>query len=567
MTRRPWEKYDHKEDEVMKKRRLAKAAAAVLAGAMMLGMTACGGGSNSAGTSAADSAETSAADSAGTSGAAGEKVITAAISTAWDTMMPLNTTSNYTRMICDQIYDRLTQSNADGSIEGRLAESWTVNDASDAVTFKLYENAVWSDGEPVTADDVVFSYQMYSDPQVEAKSRYHLQYIAGVDESGAELSEDSIEVTADDPYTVTFKLKTPMFVDTFLQDIDTVYIIPKHIFEGKTAEEINAPDLWANPVGSGPFIYDSEINGERMEFVKNPNYHLGAPKIDRLILRVTDSASMLAGLINGDLDMIGYGSILIDDWEMAQQQENLVTESIPTTSYSTLIFNTAKPYLTQEVRQALSMAINRQVLIDGILQGQGQAIVTPISPISPYYNDKIEVWYDPDKAKSMLEEAGFPFDQTLVFYISSGESATERAAALIVQDLQKIGVNVRIEQVDFATLMNNMLDGQHDLGLIGSGGTMDPSESREMIYPGSSVNFCQLTDTELSDIIDAGNAELTFEARKPYFDEYQEKILERSPMAYLYTRNTLSAHNKRVTGLSTADFNALNWSSWEWDVQ
>ena len=548
----------------MRKRRFAKAASLLLAAAVTMGLTACGGQSTTTETTAAPaSGETTETEAS----ASGEKVITAAISTAWDTMMPLNTTSNYTRMICDQIYDRLTQSKADGSIEGRLAESWTVNEDSSAVTFKLHENAVWSDGEPVTADDVVFSYQMYSDPQVEAKSRYHLQYIAGVDDSGAELSEDSIEVTADDTYTVTFNLKTSMYADTFLQDIDTVYIIPKHIFEGKTAEEINAPTLWANPVGSGPFIYDSEINGERMEFVKNPNYYLGAPKIDRLILRVTDSASMLAGLINGDLDMIGYGSILIDDWELANQQENLVTESIPTTSYTTMIFNTAKPYMTQEVRQALSMAINRDVLIQAILQGEGEAVVTPISSVSPYYNENIEVWYDPDKAKSMLEEAGFPFDQTLVFYISSGSSATERTAALIAQDLQKIGVKVRIEQVDFATLMNNMLDGQHDLGLIGSGGTLDPSESREMIYPGSSVNFCQLTDTELSDIIDEGNSKLTFEERKPYFDEYREMIVERSPMAYLYTKNTLTAYNKRVTGLNNADFNALNWSSWEWDIQ
>ena len=549
---------------MMRKRRFAKAASLLLAAAVTMGLTACGGQSTTTETTAAPaSGETTETEAS----ASGEKVITAAISTAWDTMMPLNTTSNYTRMICDQIYDRLTQSKADGSIEGRLAESWTVNEDSSAVTFKLHENAVWSDGEPVTADDVVFSYQMYSDPQVEAKSRYHLQYIAGVDDSGAELSEDSIEVTADDTYTVTFNLKTSMYADTFLQDIDTVYIIPKHIFEGKTAEEINAPTLWANPVGSGPFIYDSEINGERMEFVKNPNYYLGAPKIDRLILRVTDSASMLAGLINGDLDMIGYGSIMIDDWELANQQENLVTESIPTTSYTTMIFNTAKPYMTQEVRQALSMAINRDVLIQAILQGEGEAVVTPISSVSPYYNENIEVWYDPDKAKSMLEEAGFPFDQTLVFYISSGSSATERTAALIAQDLQKIGVKVRIEQVDFATLMNNMLDGQHDLGLIGSGGTLDPSESREMIYPGSSVNFCQLTDTELSDIIDEGNSKLTFEERKPYFDEYQEMIVERSPMAYLYTKNTLTAYNKRVTGLNNADFNALNWSSWEWDIQ
>ena len=544
------------------KKRLTKLMAMLLAGAMVLSLAACGASSEEASAPAAESTE-----SATTETVDGEKVLTAAISTAWDTMMPLNTTSNYTRMIADQIYERLTQTTADGTIEGRLAESWTVNADSTAVTFKLHENAKWSDGEPVTAHDVVFSYQMYSDPAVEAKSRYHLQYIAGVDASGAELSEDSIEVFAEDDYTVTFNLKTAMFADTFLQDNDTVFIIPKHIFEGKTAEEINAPDLWANPVGCGPFIYDSEINGERMEFVKNENYHLGAPKVDRLVLVVRDAASMLAGLINGEIDMIGYGSISTDDWELAQEQENLVVESIPTTSYTTLIFNTEKEYLTQEVRQALSMAINRQVLVDALLLGLGEPIITPFCTLSPYYNEEVEVWYDPDTAKTMLEEANFPFDQVLKFYIASGNAAGERTAALIVQDLAKVGVKVEIIQVDFATLMSTMLEGGHDMGTIGSGGTLDPSESREMIHPDSSVNFCRLKDTEMTDVIDEGNGKLTFEERKPYFDKYQEMVRERSAMAYLYTKDNITAYSNRVTGVNVADFNSLNWSSWEWDIQ
>ena len=541
------------------KKRLTKLTAMLLAGMMVLSLVACGGKE--------EAAAPTATESAATETVAGEKVLTAAISTAWDTMMPLNTTSNYTRMIADQIYDRLTQTTADGEIQGRLAESWTVNEDSTAVTFKLYENANWSDGEPVTAEDVVFSYQMYSDPEVEAKSRYHLQYIAGVDASGAELSADSIEVFAEDDYTVTFNLKSAMFVETFLQDIDTVFIIPKHVFEGKTAQEINAPDLWANPVGSGPFVYDSEINGERIEFVKNEDYHLGTPKVDRLVLVVRDAASMLAGLINGEIDMIGYGNISTDDWELAQEQENLVVESIPTTSYTTLIFNTEKEYLTQEVRQALSMAINRQVLVDALLMGLGEAIVTPFCTLSPYYNENVEVWYNPEQAKTMLEEANFPFDQVLKFYIASGNAIGERTAALIVQDLAKVGVKVEIVQVDFATLMSTMLEGGHDMGTIGSGGTLDPSESREMIHPDSSCNFCLLKDTEMTDVIDEGNAKLTFEERQPYFDKYQEMVRERSAMAYLYTKDNITAYSNRVTGVNVADFNSLNWSSWNWDIQ
>ena len=105
------------------------------------------------------------------------------------------------------------------------------------------------------------------------------------------------------------------------------------------------------------------------------------------------------------------------------------------------------------------------------------------------------------------------------------------------------------------------------MGTIGSGGTLDPSESREMIHPDSSVNFCQLKDTEMTDVIDEGNSKLTFEERQPYFDKYQEMVRERSAMAYLYTKDNITAYSNRVTGVNVADFNSLNWSSWEWDIQ
>lgn len=515
--------------------------------------------------SSSTASEAGDASSGTTETTGGEKVVTVAIEQAWDSMMPLNTNNNYGRLIYDQVYDRLTMSNADGTFTPRLAESWTVNEDSTAITFKLVENATWHDGEPFTAEDVVFSFQMYSDPEVEALSRYHLQYIDGVDDSGVELSEDSINVVANGDYEVTFTFKSPMFPDTFLSDIDTVFIIPKHIFEGKTAEEINAPDLWANPVGTGPFKYASEISGERMEFVKNEDYFQGAPDIDRLVIRVVDSASLLAGLMSGDVDINVIGGIPLQDWEMAQEQENIVTESVPTTSYSTMIMNMSQPYMTQTARQAFSMAINREVLVNSLLQGEGQQIVTPISPISPYFNENIEVWYDPDKAKQMLEEDGFPFEEELVLVTSAGADS-ERTASLIQQDLQKLGVTVRIQQYDFAALMDFMREGDFDFGMIGSGGTMDPSESREMIAPGSSVNFAHVPDDTLASIIDEANAQLTFDARKPLFDEYQEKIMEISPMAYLYTSNDLIAYNKKLSNVNTANFSNLNLSTWTWEV-
>lgn len=544
----------------MKKISLVSIAAALI---LSLALSACSQNSNPpVDTTAAGN--TSPAQTTGE--AAGPKNVSVAIVSAWDSMMPLNTNSNYSRLVYDQIYDRLTQANGDGTFSPRLAKSWEVNADSSAITFKLNDNVKWHDGKPLTAADVVFSFQLYSDPRVEALSRYVLQYIAGTDESGAETSENSIGVVANGDDEVTIKLKKPIFADTLLTNIDSVYVIPKHIFEGKTPEEINAPDLWAKPVGSGPFIYDSEVSGERMELVKNKDYFQGAPDIDRLTIRVVESTNLLAGLMNGEIDIIGLGNIPLDDWDLAKQQQNLTAVSVPSTSYQTLVINTQKPYLNEKVRQALSMAIDRNLLVNSLLKNEGVPIVTPISPVSPYYNKNVSVWYDPEKSKQILKEENFPFDKTLTFFVPTGNVTRERTAALIVQDFEKIGVKAQIQQVDFPTLMNNMREGLHDFGIIGSGGTLDPSESRQMISPDSTVNFGRLTGTELQDIIDQGTSALTFEARKPFFDKYQERIKEIVPMAYLYTTNTLLAYNKRLSNVDADNFSTLNWSTWQWKV-
>ena len=139
--------------------------------------------------------------------------------------------------------------------------------------------------------------------------------------------------------------------------------------------------------------------------------------------------------------------------------------------------------------------------------------------------------------------------QTLKFFISSGSSITERCAALIVQDFANVGVNVEIEQMDFATLMSRMLDGEHDLGIIGSGGTLDPSESREMIYPESSCNFCQLQDTELSNRSTKETQSLLLKQENHTSMSIQEKVVEKAAMGYLYTKNLLTAYNKSMKNL------------------
>ena len=495
-----------------------------------------------------------------------KKIVSVAITKPWDSMMPLNTNSNYSRFVYDQIYDRLFMSKANGDYEPRLAKSWKLNADSSAITFKLQENIKWHDGTPFTAADVVFSFQMYSNPEVDALSRYHLQYIKGVDSSGVQISDKSIAVFANNDYEVTFEFKKPMYFGSFMNDLDTVFIIPKHIFEGKTPQEINAPELWAKAIGTGPFKYESEISGERMELVRNENYFQGAPDIERLVIRVVDTTSLLANLMSKDIDINVLGSIPLQDWSAAVEDKNINTTSVPTTNYTMLIINTQKPYMTKPVRQAINMALNRGIYVNSLYQGQAVPIVTPISPLSPYYNEKVSIWFDKEKAKQILIQENFPFDTTLKFYTSAGGD-NQRLAALIIQDLEAIGLKVEIIQADFSKLMADMRKGTHDFGTIGSGGSMDPGESREMIAIDSAVNFSHVKDTRLSDLIDEGNDKLEFNERKVIFDKYQETVKDESAIAYLFTKNSLVGYNPKLDNIIIEDFSNLNWKIWTWKVK
>ncbi len=559
-----------------------KVIAMLTAAVCALSLAACGG---SAGNAAAEStaAESTAAEStaaeeaapesaeaapeeaAAEESAGGEKTVTAAMPSAWTDLFPAGELHHYDSAVFNCVYDTLVKMNGDGQYVGDLASDWEVNDESTEITFHLHEGITWHDGEPFTAEDVVKCFKMYSDPAVQATSRYFLEYIDGCDESGAETSEDSLAVEAPDDTTLVVKFKEPTFADTVLDDLSHLFVVPAHIFENLTADEINNPTTWASPVGTGPFKFLSLVDGERIEFEANQDYFGTKPDIDHLVIRVVDSANMLAGLMNNEIDIVLLGGIPLDDWALAQQQDNLNTESVVTTGYQMFIMNTTNELLTEPVRQAISMAIDRDTLVNQLLQGEGEAIITPICSVNPYFNPEVEVWYDPEEAKKILEAENFPMDQKLIFSVPTGNATRERAATLIAEDLSKIGLNVEIRQVDFSTLMEELKNGNTDFGIVGSGGSMNATESLEMLT--GSFNLCHLPDdNELAGLLKEANTKLDFDSRKEVLDKFQVRMREISPYAYLYTTNNLVAYNKRLSNVKPENFATFNWAVNEWTV-
>ena len=550
------------------KRNMLKVVAASLAGAMLL--TACGGSSSATQTTAAagDSTETSAAAEAGSTG--GEKVITMAQTGDWDTFMPMNTTNAGADNVIELMFDRLMVINTDGTFAPRLADSWETNEAQDKITYHLNENAKWQDGEPVTAEDVVYSAQVASSSEFNYLRRIRMQYFAGTDETGCETGTDSVEVKALDDHTVEFTLKTPMDPAIIYALVNRdFFIMPKHLLSNISDADLVNDAFWQNPVGSGPCIFDSMESGVSIEFKANKDYYLGAPDFDRLVFKKVQSSNLLSGLMSGDIDVLsGNSQIPLADWEAAKNTQGIVTKSVPTFAYQYMAMNTSRDYLTEDVRHAISLAINRQVIVDQLLQGEARIAIGPLAEDHPYFDEKLlPIEYDPEKAKSMLEAAGWDSNRELEVQVSTGNEVREKSAILIQQDLQKIGIKTKIQTLDFPTLLTNARNGDYDLCFIGSSGSVDPSESVPNVTAGYMNNFAQLSDPTLGEIGESGAKEITFETRKKVYDQYQEELFKQMPMAFLYHTNDLFAYNEKLENVreGAIDYN-INKNVWEWKV-
>ena len=550
------------------KRNMLKVVAASLAGAMLL--TACGGsgGANQTSAAAGGSAETSAAAAAGSTG--GEKVITMAQTGDWDTFMPMNTTNAGADNVIELMFDRLMVINTDGTFGPRLAESWETNEAQDKITYHLNENAKWQDGEPVTAEDVVYSAQVASSSEYSYLRRIRMQYFAGTDETGCETGTDSIEVAALDDHTVEFTLKTPMDPAIIYALVNRdFFIMPKHLLDSISDADLVNDAFWQKPIGSGPCIFDSMESGVSIEFKANKDYYLGAPDFDRLVFKKVQSTNLLSGLMSGDIDVLSANSqIPLADWEAAKNTQGIVTKSIPTFAYQYMAMNTSRDYLTEDVRHAISLAINRQVIVDQLLQGEARIAIGPLAEDHPYFDEKLlPIEYDPEKAKSMLEAAGWDSNRELQVLVSTGNEVREKSAILIQQDLQKIGIKTKIQTLDFPTLLTNARNGDYDLCFIGSSGSVDPSESVPNVTAGYMNNFAQLSDPTLGQIGESGAKEITFETRKKVYDQYQEELFKQMPMAFLYHTNDLFAYNEKLENVreGAIDYN-INKNVWEWKV-
>ena len=515
----------------------------------------------------------------------GGTMINSTIGEGPKTFNPFNSKDATSSTFADIMYDGLVTINpVSGQYIPKLAKSFEVN-GNDYIVH-LRRGLKWSDGKPITADDVYFTWKNII-----------------LDGYGNTSTRDSISVDGKlptvqkiDNYTVKFT--TPKPFAPFLASLSTP-IAPKHIFEpavkkGKEffdtfmSTNINPKDL----VTSGPFRMVEYVPAQRAVYKRNPDYYVinskgeKLPYLDKIIyLIVGDANNEVLKFEGGELDVIGVKGSDVPRFKERQEHGDFSMINLgPDTGTMYLSMNlndrkdeNGKPYVDPKkgkwfrdlnFRKAVDLVIDRENMVYNIANGFAKPLFTPESLNSIFLNEELKPYpRDVDKAKEFLRASGFTWDKKgrlrdkdgnrveFDLLTNAGNSEREAIGVMIKQDLEDLGMKVNFKPIEFNSLVNKLLSTyEWDMVVMGlTGSPLEPNGGKNVWLSNGALHMYNQRkpteaginllpwEKELDYLFEKGATALTFDERKKFYDRYQEIIYTEKPMIYLYSPVRISA--------------------------
>ena len=542
----------------------------LLAGVMALGLTACGASNAGAAADETGSAAVSTESASSDTAASGEKIINVGVTNTIGSINPLLLNGGeINKYATGLMFLPLMELDADLNFEGMLADSITTEDNKNFIVH-IDDAATWSDGTPVTADDVVYTALRLASPVIGNTAMMYYVFEGVGDDGFVEEGAESIDgIQKVDDKTVQFTTKEEMPITTFENSYARYLLtLPKHVIEQYSEEELSTADWFNHPdVVSGPFIVTDFDVDHYISYEANKDYWKGAPKIDKLNIKIVDGSQLYAGLQSGEIDITQQtmSDIPQEDYESVEALDNVdVVYGSPVTNQS--VFIQTKNVPDVKVRQAMLYAIDRQQILEELLNGHGEIVDGFLSSASPFYDDSLTpVSYDPEKAKALLEEAGWDGSQTIRFYVNSGDSTFVNAASIIAAEWAAVGIKAEIQTVDFATLMS--VAGTEDYDVLAVQYTYAPVDP----YPdvawllGGEGSWTGYSNDTLNEALTKSQLTSDPEETRELFSVVDKKVQEDVPMFSAYVISAQGAVSKRITGATPSVYGFFN-DVQNWDV-
>ncbi|MEK4576443.1 ABC transporter substrate-binding protein [Bacillus sp. FSL R12-0074] len=471
--------------------------------------------------------------------------------------------------ITQAIFSPLVGLDKEGKPIPILAKKWDISEDQLTYTFHLKDDLKFSDGSPLTADDVAFTLTVLHDPTYSGATDISQTAIKGGQayKEGKATSIEGIQVI--DPKTIT--------ITTEKVNAQTLSLIGGEViskaYYGKEYKQGNLEylkELYGKPMGAGAYKLDKYIPGQEVRFVANENYFEGKPKIEHFIYKITKGDTKLQQFQAGEVDYDGFttnAETIEQLKELGFANVNVYTGS----SYGYIKMNYKKSYFKDKrVRQAFIYGLERQKAIDTYFQGYASLVNVPITPVSWAYTEEgiNKYEYNLEKAKKLLDEAGWKAGSDGIrekdgqklkvsYFASSASKINDVMIPVMKEDYKKIGVDFNPEYMDFNTMISKVIKGDYDLAMVSTPMIDDPSGTIEEFVSTSKRNYDGYHNPKVDELAKQALETLDIEKRKEIYKKLYQELSEDPPVIFLNNSKVVSAHNARIQGLQEDNYNGI----------
>lgn len=486
------------------------------------------------------------------------------------TLDPITSNEMIALRLTELIFNGLVGINEKQEIVPELAEKWDISPDKLVYTFFLRKDVTWhpregEEAKPFTADDVIFTYKIMMHPKTITPLKVRYEFI-----QGAEKVND---------YTVKFTLKRPVL--NALAKF-TFKVIPKH---GPANPDFLTRDdpFVRNPIGTGPYIFKGITPEREIVLAANPRYFKGRPHIEKVVAKpFADQNIMTQALMFNAIDMI----VLVNSRDIPEIQgdKRFILQPYNALSYSFFGYNTRNPLLADKrVRKAFTHAVNRQEMLDSFFGGQGTIISGPFAPGSWAYNLDVQpLPFDPEKAKALLQEAGFTsgadgilqkdgtrLSLSLKVPIEKESEAVKRVVLAFKNYLKNVGVDIRVQFEEWQAWKEDVFL-EHDFDVIFASWVFDDSADISSLFHSGEIgpwknNFGGYSNPEVDGLINESKLTLDHEKRRTINRKLHAILAEESPYTFLWTLTNYAAYHKKVRRVAIHPYKFFSYAD-EWFI-
>jgi len=470
--------------------------------------------------------------------------------------------------------------------EPMLAVNWEWTTDSSSIIVNIKENVLWSDSVKLTVQDIVFSFDLYSDPAVQSRALGYFENFY-TDEKGRIDIEKTFEISSDYSVKINFAENS----SPSLTDIDHP-ILPKHALESIERSQLVNSEFNQKPITSGPFKLTKWVRNQAIFLEADKTSGFFNPgSINGIIFKIVpEYTSRLLQLINGELDLVE--NIKPEDVKRLQQNDRIDVIAVGGRQYDYIGWNSieiwegqTRPnrfFSNRNVRKALTHALNREEIVKEYLYNYGKLSAGPVSPLYKGAIDEstVPLDYDPELAKQILSNEGwydtdgngildkegleFSFDM----YVPSGNPRRKFAATLFKNELRAIGVDVNIVYLEFGAFMDGLFIKQYDSWMAGWQ-TPLPINLKIQWHSNSNLspmNFTSYKNAKVDELLTKLDENISREEYFATLNNINKIIYDDQPFAFLYWINNANAFNNKIVNI---DFNPLGviHHCWEWSIK